>query len=197
MESSTAVEAKIREEAAKLDEFYNHVMACRVVVEIPRYHPNRGKLFHVRIDLTVPGGEIVVRHEPSLHTAARQTETERGSKKLEIDGAYKDVYVAIRDAFKAMRRQLKDYARRQRADVKTHELPPHARVSKIFPEEGYGFLETPEGTEVYFHQNSVLNGGFEKLEPGTVVSFIEEVGDKGPQASTVRPIRHQREATQN
>jgi cold shock CspA family protein len=76
--------------------------------------------------------------------------------------------------------------------VKAHELTPHARVTKLFPEENYGFLETPDGIEVYFHRNSVLGGGFDRLQIGMEVSFVEEEGEKGPQASTVRRVgKHQ------
>ena len=119
METSEAVEARIREEAAKLEKFYDRITGCRVVAEVPRQHQHHGKVYHIRIDLTVPGGELVVKHEPGLHSAARQTELEREKKELEVEGAYKDIYVAIRDAFKAARRRLQDYVRRQRGDVKT------------------------------------------------------------------------------
>ena len=80
------------------------------------------------------------------------------------------------------------YARRRRGQKKNHEPAPAARVAKLFPTEDYGFLETRDGRELYFHKNSVLNHGFERLEIGAEVSFTEELGDKGPQASTVRPV---------
>jgi cold shock CspA family protein len=194
MDSSAAVEAKVREEAEKLLEFYDSIVGCRVMVEIPHQHHRRGKRFHIRIDLTLPGGEIVVKHEPSLHGAVQQTETEKRRKEQEVAAPHKDAYVAIRDAFKTTRRQLQDYARKQSRSVKHHEPAPHARVRRLFSEEGYGYLETPEGAEIYFHKNSVLNGDFEKLDVGTEVSFVEEAGDKGPQASTVRVIGKRRRA---
>ena len=162
---SEAVEGYIRERAAKLDAFYDRIMGCRVVVEAPVRHHRKGGPFKVRIDLTVPGDELVVN---------RQSD--------------EDLYVAIRDAFDAMRRRLEDYARRQRGSVKAHEAPPPARVSKLFPEEGYGFLETPDGSEIYFHRNSVLGAGFDRLEVGTEVRFVEELGEQGPQASTVTVV---------
>jgi cold shock CspA family protein len=82
--------------------------------------------------------------------------------------------------------------RRQRGDTKTHEHQLHGRVSKLFSDEGYGFLETPEGDEIYFHQNSVLHQGFHRMQIGTEVRFVEEIGERGPQASTVvlRPGTH-------
>jgi cold shock CspA family protein len=170
MSPSVAVEAKIRERAAKLDRYYGRIMGCRVIVETPHRHHHQGKLFHVRVDLTVPGGELLVRREPARHHA------------------YEDVFVAVRDAFDAIQRQLEDYVRRQRGQVKTHEEQPSGRIVRLFPAEGYGFIETADGREVYFHRNSVLDAAFERLAVGEAVAFVEEAGDKGPQASTVHVL---------
>lgn len=100
MEHSDAVETRIREKAEKLQRYYDRIMGCRVVVEMPQRHKHQGKLHSVRIDLTVPGAELVANHTQ-----------------------HEDVYVAIRDAFDAMSRQLEDYARKQRGEVKTHATP--------------------------------------------------------------------------
>jgi cold shock CspA family protein len=164
-------------------------MGCRVVVELSTRRHKFGSLYHIRIDLTVPGGEIVVKRQPSLHGSLQQIHSDRMVKHLEVQAPHKELRQAIDDAFKAVGRRLQDFARRQRGDVKTHEPIPRARVSKLFPAEGYGFLETPGGREIYFHRNSVLNGGFERLNIGTVVQFAEEEGEKGPQASTVKFAR--------
>lgn len=189
MKSTVELEGWIRKEAAKLDEFYNRIMACRVVVELPSHHRKFGSLYHVRIDLTVPGGELVVKREPSLHSSMQQVGEQRIEKHLEVKIPHRELRQAINDAFKEMGRRLQDYSRRQRGDIKTHEPAPSARVSKLFPKEGYGFLETPGGRDIYFHKNSVLDGGFERLKVGMAVRFAEEEGEKGPQASTVRPVR--------
>ncbi len=157
-----AVEAEIREKAAKLETYYDGIIHCRVTVEAPVGHHRHGGPYTVRIDLTVPGTELVVNRQ-----------------------ADEELPIAIREAFDAMRRRLEDYARHQRGSVKTHEATPRARVSKLFREEGYGFLETPDGREIYFHSNSVVPPGFFQLEIGTEVRFSEEQGSKGPQASTV------------
>jgi cold shock CspA family protein/ribosome-associated translation inhibitor RaiA len=191
MEPSETAAEWVREEADKLDTFYNRIMSCRVVVEIPHRHRRRGNLYHVAVDLVVPGSELVVKHEPSLQGSIRQTGEPKNEKHLEVKAPHKQLRLAINDAFKAVGRRLEDYVRHQRGAVKAHELPPRARVSKLLPEEGYGFLETPEGREIYFHKDSVLHGGFDRLGIGTLVSFVEEQGEKGPQASTVR-ITHKR-----
>lgn len=192
MDSSGLVEGWIREEAAKLDSFYPRIMSCRVVVERPSLHRRSGSLYHVRVDVTVPGAELVVKEQPSLHSRLQQFGEEKTAKHLELQAPHKDLRQAIDDAFKAAARRLQDYARRQRGDVKTHEPPPRARVSKLFPEEGYGFLETPGGREIYFHRHSVLEDNFAELKTGSEVSFTEEPGDQGPQASTVRLIRRRK-----
>ena len=167
---SEAAEAKIRERIGKLDEFYSHIMDCRVMVEAPHRHHHKGSLYHIRIDLTVPGGELIVKHDPPEHQA------------------HEDIYVAIRDAFDSAERELKDYAQRQRGDVKTHEVPLHGQIVMLLPEESCGFIEASDGHEVYFHKNSLINADFKKLEIGQEVRFAEEKGDRGLQASTLRII---------
>jgi len=168
--SSQAIEDDVRAHAARLERFYDRIMRCRVMIESPHRRHHQGKLYHVRIDLTVPGEELVVNREPAEHHA------------------HEDVYVAIRDAFDAARRRLEDRARRQRGAVKVHEPRPLARVRQLFPEQAYGFIETPDGRELYFHRNSVLDDAFDRLEVGNYVEFVEEPGDEGPQASTVRIV---------
>jgi cold shock CspA family protein/ribosome-associated translation inhibitor RaiA len=165
-------EAEVRERAAELERFFNRITSCRVLIEAPHLHSQKGQLYHVRVDLTVPGREIVVKRDPALHQS------------------HEDLYLAIRDAFRSVRRQLQDYVRERRGLTKTHDTPPHGRVTKLFPQEGYGFVETADGREVYFHRNSVL-GEFAHLEIGTEVRFVEEPGEKGPQATSLRPVgRH-------
>jgi ribosomal subunit interface protein len=106
VEHSEALETHIREKAKKLDEFFNHIMSCRVVVEVPHKHHHQGKQYNVRIDIGVAGGEIAVNRDHA-----------------------EDVYVALRDAFDVAKRQLEDYARKVRGDVKTHE-PKRAGASE-------------------------------------------------------------------
>lgn len=173
MEHSPEIENLVREKAAKLDEFSGHIMSCRVVVEPKGKHHLHGNLYEVRIDITVPGKEIAVTREPNQHVE------------------YRDIHIALRDAFDSAGRLLEDYVRQIRQDVKSLESMPHGKVSKIVPEEDYGFLKTLDGREIYFHKNSVLHDSFDRLEIGTEVAFAEEAGKKGPQASTVRIVgRH-------
>ncbi|UZR27213.1 HPF/RaiA family ribosome-associated protein [Methylococcus mesophilus] len=164
---SEAMELNIRERAEKLDLFYDGIMSCRVMVEASHRHHHQGNVYHVRIDLTVPGHELAVSRDPGL------------------DHAHEDAYVAIRDAFDAARRQLEDLGRRQRSQVKAHEAQAHGQISQLNPAEGYGIIETPDGREIYFHRHSVVNSDFDGLAVGEPVRFAEEMGDEGPQASSV------------
>jgi len=192
MKRSEEIEGWIHAEAAKLETLYSRLMGCRVAVEVPHRHHRKGSPYHIRIDLTVPRGEIVVKREPSLSARARQLGEREIKKQAEVKIPHKQLRQAINDAFKAAGRRLQDYARRQRGDIKSSSLLPEARVSKILPQEGYGFLTSDDGREIYFHENSVLGRAFPRLKVGTTVRFVEEPGEKGPQASTVRIVSKQR-----
>jgi ribosomal subunit interface protein len=166
---SDAVEAKIREKANKLDRFHSHIMSCRVAVESEHHHHHQGNQYHIRIDITTPRKELVI------------------SREHHDKQAYEDIYVAIRDAFNAATRQLEDYARIQQGKVKTHNLQSSGTVTRLLPEKDHGFIEASDGREVYFHRNSVAGSGFDALEVGNEIRYIEEKDDLGPQASIVYP----------
>lgn len=170
MDSSAAVEAQIRSRLEQLDRLFDRIISCRVVVECahPRHH--QGNLFQVRIDLNLPGHEIVVGRDPAAHHA------------------HEDVYVAIRDTFDAARRLLEDHIRKDRGDVKLRAVPDHGRIQRLLPD--YGFILSADGSEIYFHRNSVVGGGFDKLEIGDEVRFVAQFSEsaQGAQASTVMPI---------
>jgi len=164
---SDALETRIREKADKLQEFHARITSCRVVVEEAHRHRRQGKQFTVHVDLRVPGGEIVIDRDHD-----------------------EDVYVALRDAFDAAARKLEDQARVQRGDVKVHELPKRGKVARLFPEEGYGFIQAADGTEYYFSRENVSGPLFDSLETGTAVQFIEDIGSEGPQAKRVSLGKH-------
>lgn len=168
MGPSPAIERAIRRKLSWLQRYFPHIIGCRVTLEVPHRHDRKGRLYHVRIHLTVPGGELVVARDPSLHLA------------------HGDVLVAIRDSFDAARRELMDYARLKRGQVKVRAGTKSGRITRLDPD--HGFLESEDGREIYFHRNSVRQE-FERLVVGASVRFTEERGDKGPQASTVDVTR--------
>jgi cold shock CspA family protein len=185
---SEALEAEIRQRIAWLEQFYAGIVRCRVLVELPHRHRHDGRHFHVRIEMTVPGGPpIVVSHEPSLHGGLKDFQEEAHHKETEIEGVHRYAAVAIHEAFDSARRRLEDFAREQRGAVKTHEVPAHGEVVELAKIDGYGFIQSGE-SRIYFNRASVLDEAFDDLTIGTPVAFIEEPGEKGPQASTVRVL---------
>ena len=172
MKRSEALVERIKERVAHLEHFCNSIIGCRVVVEFLNRRHQQGNLFQCHIELKVPRTKIISGRDAGLN------------------GAHEDPYVVIRDAFDACERQLEAYMDDRRTRVHLYrretEAAQHARVSRILRGDGeYGFLITPEGREIYFHKNSVLNKHFDHLKVGTAVRFVEELGENGPQASTV------------
>jgi ribosomal subunit interface protein len=164
MPASSALEEHIRHKADKLSQFYNRIQSFHVVVEIPQKHKRNGKLYNVRIEVTVPGKELVV------------------NKKLD-----EDVYIAIRDAFDALLRQLETYVRKRRDAVHrhAHDQANYGHVSKLFFDEGYGFIQSMDGNELYFSNVNVAHPAFEELSVGDPVQFLGITGTSGWQAHRV------------
>jgi putative sigma-54 modulation protein len=113
LESSDFMQARIHEHIAKLEKFFDRITSCRVTVEAPHRSHHKGNHYAVRIDLLVPGHELVVNRDPEQR---RQRE---------------DAYAAIDDAFGEAERQLKEYARTQRGEVKRHLDPSDPRSDKL------------------------------------------------------------------
>lgn len=162
MPSSPVLEDHIRKKAMKLNQFCQRINRIRIVVDVPQKHKHQGKLYSVHIDLLVPGKELVV------------------NRKLD-----EDVYVAIRDAFLALQRQLESYARKRRGEVKTHEDINQGMVKRIFHEEGYGFIVGNDETEYYFSPTNVSSPSFDQLQAGDSVQFLVEIAPDGFQAHRI------------
>jgi cold shock CspA family protein/ribosome-associated translation inhibitor RaiA len=167
MKPQEALRDSIGKHVAELEDRFGRVIGCRVVLKGPGERHRTGGLYEINIRLSLPDGkEINIGRTPHQ------------------DERHSDIDFALNDAFKRARRRLQDQARRLRGDTKVHEAGPTGIVTRI--EDGFGFLETADGREIYFHGNSVLDDEFPKMKIGTRVSFAEEAGDKGPQASTVK-----------
>lgn len=165
-EGSEAQKTAIEEHLAEVERRFGGIISGRVAVKAPDRHHRKGAQFEVSIRLKLPGGrEVDVSRTP------------------EVDERYSNFAFALGDAFRRAERQLRDKVERMQGDIKTPVEQPMGTVTRLF--DDHGFLETSDGLEIYFHRNSVLNGGWARLEPGTIVSFVEEQGEKGPQASTV------------
>ena len=167
MEPSEAVESAARKKAEKLDQFCPDIMSCRVSIEEAQKHQHQGRPFAVRVDVTVPDHELSV---DRVHD--------------------EDVYVALRDAFDDMKRQVEDVVRRTRGQEKLHPTPLHGEVVRFGDEGRSGFIRTPDGDEYWFGPDNVSGVPFEHLTLGTEVQFIPEVAAQGRQAKRVSIGKH-------
>lgn len=168
MEPSAAIEHTIHERIGRLESFHDRITACRVVVEAPHRHGQKGQIYRIAIDVDVPGGSVVVNREPGR------------------DHAHEDIRVAIRDAFNAAQRQLEDHVRKVSGyRAKDHPAKAQGTVDRIFADEGYGFIRTAPGEELFFQRASVTGEGWQNLTVGSKVHFTAMVGEKGPYAVAV------------
>lgn len=155
---------KIAEELARLQEHYHDPILHARVEIIGTAHHRHGAL-EIHLVTSIPGDTITIN---------RQGEW---------------VLPLIVEAFDALDRRLSEHAHIRQQQIKAHEEHvQHGQVLRLFPERDYGFIETEEGLEVFFHAHAVKKGKFSALTPGTKVKLAVETGDKGPQATWVRPL---------
>ncbi len=169
IDANAQIRASITDHLAQLEQRFGRVTACRVVLKGPGGHHRTGGLYEVHIRLALPNG--------------REVNVERTAQ---ADERHSDLTFAITDAFKRARRRLQDQAHRLQGLVKHHDSQSIGTVLRLDPEGRFGFLESGDGREIYFHHNSVLDDGFSRLAVGSRLMFTEETGEKGPQASTVK-----------
>ncbi|MBV9575029.1 MAG: ribosome-associated translation inhibitor RaiA [Gammaproteobacteria bacterium] len=165
--SSAVLENVLRKRAEKLTQFYTRINSCRIVVGFSQKHKHQGKLYNVKIKISVPGKEFVANHK--------------------VD---QDIYVAIRDAFNAIERQLEEHSRKKHGKVKTHTEVTHGYIARLFVNEGYGFIQGVDGNEYYYSVTNVHYPRFDQLFVGDAVEFIPEPFNDGWQAQHVIKERH-------
>ncbi len=172
VERTPALDGVVHKQIAKLERICDYIVSIHVAIQ--NYTPRRrtGNSYRVRIDTRIPRGhEIVVKR---VSVASRQ---------------FEPLPAVILRAFKSTQRQLGGLVERQRHEVKSHpQNQVAAFVEKIFRDEGYGFLRSLDGQQVYFHKNSCLHGEWERLTVGTGVRYAEEQGERGPQASSLEIV---------
>jgi len=169
MDASPAVEQQVADHVKKLETRYGRITAGRIVIKGPGQRHQTGGLYEINIRLALPDGrEVNVGRTPKA------------------DERHSDLAFAINDAFKRARRRLQDNARLMEGKVKSHEGQPIGTVVRLDPAGEFGFLQSGDGAEIYFHRNSLLDGEFSELAVGTRVTFADEIGEKGPQATTVK-----------
>ena len=168
LEPSEAVESAVRTKAEKLEQFCPDLMSCRVSIEQEAKHQHQGRPFAVRIDVTRTGRELSVDRVRN-----------------------EDVYVALRDAFDAMRRRLEDSVERTRGDEKLHPTPLHGEVVRFADDARSGFIRAADGDEYWFGPDNVVGIPFEHLALGMAVQFLPELAGQGRQAKRISIGKHQ------
>lgn len=169
---SDTVSAAIWDYVEHLERLSNQIMSCHVLISRPARKKHKGSIYHIKIRLHLRGTDIIIDRDKENNTS------------------HEDVYVALRDAFDAAKRKVEDYVRVQSGQVKQRIQPMHARIIRIFHNEGCGFLLAEDQREIYFHRNALINGDFENLKVGQEVHFSEEQGENGPQATSLQLIGH-------
>jgi len=166
------VEARLRQRAERLEQFFARITHIHVVVEAAHRRHQTGNEYEVRLDVGVPGSTLAVNRKP-------------GDR-----GAHTDVLVAIRDAFDAMERQLRRWNEQHSGRPEVHEAPTRGRIAAIDPDAGSGEIAVTDGRLVYFHRNALVTGAFETLSIGDPVELVIDRGEDaaGAHASTVRAI---------
>lgn len=169
IDASPALSTDVADRVAELERSFGRITSCRVTIEKPHQKGHKGHLYRALIDLELPGGATVnvSRHPGDM-------------------SAHEDLKVALRDSFEAARRQLQ--TRTEKMDplqTKHHPLKMNGTVMRLFPEEGYGFIETPAGDEVYFHRDSCEGQNWDKVDTLSKVHFTLMNGDKGYYATHV------------
>lgn len=174
VDKTDALDTLVNEKLDKLERVCHNINSCHIAIEKIHDRPSHGSPYRVRLDITVaPGHEIVAESNPP------------------DTNQYVEVDTVIRDAFSMAERQLKKLNRQQRESDKTAANYPQdtmGLVTKLFPQEGYGFIKGLDGQDIYFHHNSVLHDEFDRIEIGTGVRFFVEEGEEGLQASTVKIV---------
>lgn len=164
VEKTEAIENLIHEKIAKLEQVCHHISSCHIAVEKDQDRPRDRSPYRVRLDLTVPPG-----HELAAEsTMGNQTQ-------------YAELDTVIRDAFDKAWRQLSDLTSQQqdygKGQINDGAHDTTALVTKLFAEQGYGFLKTLDGEDIHFTRNSVAHDGFDRLVVGAGVRF-EAVEDE-------------------
>ena len=171
IDHSDAIEVRIRERVSKLEAMSDEIVHCQVWVRAP-HRRHKGTEYVIDISVQMPGSTLHIDRRPG------------------DDHAHTDIYVAIRDAFNAMERQLRKWQDQHKGRPEVHEAPLQGKIVSMNGYTDSGQISTTDGRLIYFHRNSVANDAFDDLNEGDTVELTVDTkdADEGPHASIVRPI---------
>ena len=154
-------EDKIGEEVSKLESRYPEIIHdLRFTIVAPSHH--RLGAFEIRAVSTVPGDTIVVKNNGEL------------------------VIPLIGDVFNDLNRQLREYNRKRQHLTRQELSCGIGRIRRVVPKGEYGFIQSTDGREIYFHKNSLKNCAYDDIQEGDSVEFSVDEGEKGPRATWVK-----------
>ncbi len=172
VERSEWVESYVLERMRRLDKFAQGITRCHVTLTREQASRQKGNRYSVMVEVRVPP-----QHDLAI------------KKEKEIREMRTQLPAVINLAFAAIERQLKKTAALRRYELKDHNDEQSRGIVEQLLADGYGFIRTVDGNrQFYFHRNSVLHDGFERLAIGTEVRFSAEEGEQGPQASSVQIV---------
>ncbi len=172
VERSEWVESYVLERMRRLDKFAQGITRCHVTLTREQASRQKGNRYSVMVEVRVPP-----QHDLAI------------KKEKEIREMRTQLPAVINLAFAAIERQLKKTAALRRYELKDHNDEQSRGIVEQLLADGYGFIRTvDDNRQFYFHRNSVLHDGFERLAIGTEVRFSAEEGEQGPQASSVQIV---------
>ncbi len=173
LDTSPGLEALIRQRIDGLEQMHPRIISCRVVVEVPRRASETAKLpLGISVEVEVPGKPTIVAKDQQERHEAKGDHT-----------------APVNNAFDAVERQLDKIAAIQDREVKLSEATPQSgMIARLYPDQGYGFVEVDNSPELYFTRNAVAGDAYDQLEVGMLVhlTIANEEGPMGPQASSIR-----------
>jgi cold shock CspA family protein len=187
------IDALLQKQIVRLERVCDYIVSLHVAIEKEQRRHQLGNPYRVRLDIRVPPNhELVVKRQSVLHADTRppgKTDEETDMTDSISSRKEEPLPAVIRRTFDSARRQLEKLIERQRGETKIHpQNQITAFVDKLFREDSYGFLRSLQGEQVYFHKNSLLHQDWERLEIGTGVRYVPQVGEKGLQASSVEIV---------
>ncbi|WP_225766915.1 HPF/RaiA family ribosome-associated protein [Inquilinus sp. Marseille-Q2685] len=173
IEGSDAMKAMVRDRVDRLDRLYPNLSGCRVVIEAP-HRPARGGArppLGIAVEAEIPGKPKIV---------VKDMEERRNSR---------DQAAVVNRSFDVVERKLDEASNIAQGEVKTHEAAGETgTITRLFPEQSYGFVEAKAAGSLYFTRNAVVDGRFDELAVGMMVHLTRATGEgpMGPQASSIR-----------
>jgi len=190
IETTPEIEKQIKRGLNKLEKINHRIIRVRVALVKAQARRQNGNPYQMQVDIEIPDRTPIFVKQQSIARTKIPQDLDQSREGAEHRRGIREesALTLIERTFAAAQRELQKITDKQRSKVKSRSPNVGAVIEKIFPGEGFGFLRTTDGQQVYFNKNSVLHSHWDRLKVGTFVRYAEEIGEKGLQASTVEPV---------